>query len=544
MFRRLRFLLVFIVILAACRRNSAVPLAPIPTAVGVTTAVTPTPASRTETITLDEPTPAPQATAVSNNPNQPAPRISIRRPSGSTVTNYRPTFALNFTRPMDQTTVAAALTIIPDVPFSVDWQGNVFNITVDEPLVFDTEYQFSLDKTAVAQNGRHLARPYTWTTQLAPPLAHADWPTASDHLTPILLQFNYPIDHASFSDALQINPAISGKLSWSSDHTSVELLPDSQLPSDTAYTLTFADGLLDQDGRPLPKPENIDFTTPPAILSATPRGLTHPAGSIHIRFDRLMDVASAEAAFQIEPATNGRFQWQETTLTFIPEAGYLAENSSYTITIVPTVLSATGEAVLHDDYSWDFTTKEMEDVADFGYGPNAQILDVNGRRAVQFQAFRRNSFTFSFELYPLDIPQFLDRYESGFHGWLWREDDDDIAISLDGIEPVAEWKTVSTNPIQEWANVQEAIIPEEVPPGLYILNLVAGSVNDQLILVISQNSIAVKRAGEHLLVWVTEINGEVVPNTAVTIYARNGNAISSGQTDGDGLYETTLPPFN
>ncbi|MCP4422584.1 MAG: hypothetical protein GY805_38730, partial [Chloroflexi bacterium] len=47
-----------------------------------------------------------------------------------------------------------------------------------------------------------------------------------------------------------------------------------------------------------------------------------------------------------------------------------------------------------------------------------------------------------------------------------------------------------------------------------------------------------------LLVWVTEINGEVVPNTAVTIYARNGNAISSGQTDGDGLYETTLPPFN
>ena len=473
---------------------------------------------------------------------QNTPQVVQRLPNGS-LTEFQPTLSLIFNRPMDPASVEAALHVAPPVAYTSVWEDKTMKIVVEEPLEFGTEYEFTLDKTAVDQDGRQLAQVYTWTTQLADPLASVAWPTTANHLAPIVLQFNYPIDQTTLSDALDIKPAISGKLSWSSDYKTVELAPNSQLPADTDYTISFTSQLRDAAGNDLPTPESINFTTPPVILSVTPKGGgNHPADSIKVRFDRLMDSASTEAAFQIEPATDGRFSWEETTLVFQPDAGYLAASSDYIVTIAQSALSADGEQVLNDDYSWNFSTKAWVDVANFGYGPNAQVLDVNGRRAIQFQALRRDSLSFTFQLFELDMTQFLDRYSSGFHGWVW-DDAEDTSISVEGTELVTQWQMDSTSPLQEWANVQEAIIPDDVPPGLYVLNLIAGSVNDQLILVISENTVAVKQADEQLLVWVSDINGSVVENAAVTVYARNGSVITSGQTDADGLYEATVPTF-
>ncbi len=474
---------------------------------------------------------------------QNTPQVSRRTPSGTTVAERQPSFALMFNREMDHASVADAIAISPTVDYMLAWDDNTLNLIVEEQLAFGTEYEFSVGKTAVDQTNRHLAQPYTWTVQLAEPLASVSWPTASNHLAPIVLQFNYAIDLDQLREVMEIKPSISGKLSWSNDYKRIELDPENQLPADTTYTISFSSPLRDANGEDLPQPEAVTFTTPPVILSATPQGSNnHPADTIKIRFDRPMDPASSEAAFQIEPATSGSFSWQETTLIFAPEDGYLAENSSYTVTIAPTALSADGEPVLNDVYTWEFTTKALQDVANFGYGPNAQVLDVNGRRAIQFQAFRRDALQFNFELYQLSMNQFLDRYKSGFHGWIW-QDEEDTSIDITGTELVADWQMTSSSPLQEWANVQETIIPADVPPGLYILNLIAGNVNDQLILVISENAVAVKQADEQLLVWVTDINGASVPDAAVTIFARNGNVIASGQANEEGLFEATLLNF-
>lgn len=394
---------------------------------------------------------------------QNTPQVARRLPTGD-ITDYQPTLSLIFNRPMDRNFVETAVHISPSLDYATDWDANTFNIIIEEPLEFGTAYEFMIDKTAVDQSGRHLATLYTWTTQLAEPVADVSWPTASNHLAPIVLNFNYPIDQASLSDALDIKPAIHGKLSWSPDYKSVELRPDSQLPASTSYTISFNSPLKDTSGNELPTPEAVDFTTPPVILSATPDGRgNHPAGSIRIRFDRPMDTASTEAAFQIEPALSGSFSWGETTLTFTPESGYLEENTDYTVTLASTARAANGEEILDAAYSWTFATAAFVDVADFGYGPNAQILDASGRRAIQFQAARRDSMAYSFQLYQLEINQFLSRYESGFHGWIW-SDEDETAISTEGTTLLTEWQMTSTAPLQEWANVQEIIIPEDVPP--------------------------------------------------------------------------------
>lgn len=75
------------------------------------------------------------------------------------------------------------------------------------------------------------------------------------------------------------------------------------------------------------------------------------------------------------------------------------------------------------------------------------------------------------------------------------------------------------------------------------MNLIAGRVNDQLILVISENSVAVKQADEQLVVWVTQTNGDPLPNATVSVYTRSGSIINNGTTNSDGLVEVTLPSF-
>ena len=474
---------------------------------------------------------------------QNTPQVILRLPNGMVIAERQPEFALTFNRTMDRASVEAAVSIEPAVEYTMAWDDKTLNLTVNEPLTFGTEYAFSIGKTAVDEDGLHLAQAYTWTAELDEPLNGVSWPTASNHLSPIILHFNYPMDIDQLTEVLEIKPAISGKLSWSDDYKRVVLEPEKQLPADTTYTISFTSPLRDVAGFALPQPAAVTFTTPPVILSATPRGdANHPADTVKIRFDRLMDPASTEAAFQIEPAVSGSFSWEETTLIFAPEDGYLAENSSFTVTLDTTALSADGEPVFNDAYSWTFSTKALQDVANFGYGPNAQVLDVNGRRAVQFQAFRRDDLQFNFELYELSMNQFLARYESGFQGWVWSEEDD-TSIDISGADLVAKWHMTSTSPLQEWANVQETIIPDDVPPGLYILNLIAGTVNDQLILVITENVVTVKQADEQLLVWVTDINDAPLSEAAVTVYARTGDVIASGQVNSNGLFETTLPSF-
>lgn len=72
---------------------------------------------------------------------------------------------------------------------------------------------------------------------------------------------------------------------------------------------------------------------------------------------------------------------------------------------------------------------------------------MNGCCAIQFQAYRRDNLQFRFELYQLTMPQFLDRYSSGFHGWIW-SNEDDTSIDLADTTLRAEWEMTSVTPLQ------------------------------------------------------------------------------------------------
>ncbi len=282
----------------------------------------------------------------------------------------------------------------------------------------------------------------------------------------------------------------------------------------------------------------------PAILAYWPGGdfdQAPPETSILLQFALPVDQASTQAALQIEPRTPGKLQWEANSLEFIPD-GLLQLGSAYTVTLGTQALDAQGRPLLEQPLVWRFQTQIYYSgppaQASFGdYGPNAQVLDLNGRRAVQFVTNGRTSRV-DFSLYRLSLAQFLERYSSGFKGVAGFGY---IPISLEGAGRQAAWQVdTGGNGAGYQGNIYETILPADAPAGLYILEMQVDQSHAQLLVVLTRNTLVVKQAEGQLVAWVADINGGGIPGAWVSVYARDGVLVEQGRSDADGVFRAQV----
>jgi hypothetical protein len=466
------------------------------------------------------------------------PHITRRTPSSGTLANREPTIEVSFDRPMDQTSVAEAFSIDPAVPLVLAWDGETLQVRLEEPLNPGTTYTLRINPEATSAEGVSLGQASQWSYRVPTLIRSIGAPEQPGDARVIVVNFNYEPDRGSVGDALSFEPPIVGDLTWNEAGNVATFTPAAPLAPDTPYTLSFSNPLLDSLGRELPAPDPLTFTTPPPILDYQPQGReTHPATAIEILFDRPMEPERTGAALEISPPVTGTLEWRENRMIFRPADGYLSEFSHYTVTLTTEATGTDGEPVLNHPFQWSFHTEQLQGIASFGEGPNAQILDADGRRALQFQLYQRESAAIAFELYRLSLTQFLDRYASGFRGVAGWEN---RPISTEGTNQIRRWEVSTAQATLDYRNIQEVVIPEDVPPGLYLLNLVAGNINDQLILILTRNAVAVKQAESQLVTWVSDINGDPIGGAEVSVYARDGELIASGTADARGIYRTAI----
>ena len=552
--------LIIIVIMVACSQPQTTTERPVPVIVEMTaTAVPPTPTAPPQPVVeatdipLPTPTSVPEAYPVSvdtdetvseetasseNTTASRAPRITTRNPQGLYLTNRRPQLQLTFNQAMDQESVAQALMVEPAVPLSLSWSDNTLTIQAEEGLLPGTKYHFTITHAAHNTQGIPLRADYTWehrtwqlVRQLSPPSKHQP--------RQFTLHFRYPMDQASVNQALVIDPAIEGSLSWNDNSKQVTYTASEYWRPNTTYTVSFSDSILDQNGDDLLPPPPQTFTTGSPILAHEP---THDAtigSTIGITFDRHMDQASVADAFRITPSILGKLTWQDTVLIFTPDRN-LEESTEYTVTLADTVVGQDGTPLLDTPYTWSFTTERWASMTTFGAGPNAQVLDAAGRRAVQFAyiSSSRANVDLDFRLYRLDPTQFRNRLADDFvGGWRW----EGAPINTDGLEVAYSWSSIEYPPtILSEEHIAETVVPADVPPGLYIFDIVSGHVDDQIFLVISHNAIVTKLAEDQLVTWVTNTNDEVVVDVPVWVYAKNGKLLRNGRTNTDGVFRTDL----
>lgn len=180
----------------------------------------------------------------------------------------------------------------------------------------------------------------------------------------ITVTFSKSMDTASAQSAFTMNSATpTGSFSWSGN--TMTFTPGANLAVDTIYNCTEGITAKDTSGNALSGgPYTWAFTTdspadttPPTVISVIP--LDNATGvsvssAISVTFSEIMNTASAEGVFSINPVVAGTFSWSGNTMTFTPSAN-LDQSKSYICTAGVGAKDAAGNA-LAIPYIWKFTT--------------------------------------------------------------------------------------------------------------------------------------------------------------------------------------------
>lgn len=488
------------------------------------------------------------ATVTTTNRLVLAPILLDRYPQQNYLDSVRPSIGLTFDRAMSRGSIATALRIEPAFPFRLSVYGNNASIEPRQSLQPGTTYRFTLAATATDVDGVALAEEYTWAYYLPPLINTVTGPTPNDPGEPIRIYLNYALPPERVQDALTIEPALPGNVTWNETNSIFTFTPVTPLDPTTDYTISFQGELRDFGDNvfALPPPHRLNLALP--ILSVVPIGApdygagAHPATPIAVNFDRAMDQAQVATALHLTPTIAGSITWEGNTLRFLPDRGYFDPTTEYLVTLDAGLQDATGALVLPEAYTWRFRTGYLSDVTDFGYGANVQVVDANGRRAVQFQVTEPTLTRVAMSLYPLTVDQFRERYAATLqvNGWGYKP------INTDDLEALSRWQIETTPPPNTsgnnyTTNAREVILPDEVQPGFYVLEVSASYSKKQLFLLLTNAVIALKQGHGQATAWVTDFTGGSLADVAVTLYAQDGTALAAGRTDGQGVFRTALP---
>ncbi len=183
---------------------------------------------------------------------------------------------------------------------------------------------------------------------------------------PITLYFNQPMDRPSVESALDVQPALDGKISWNDDTTLV-FAPSAPLAPESEITFSLATGARSRHGLALPEPLSLSFQAVgylslAQMLPEPDASLIDPSSAVVASFNRPLvplgaDPASLPAAFRIEPEASGRAEWLNTsTYIFYPEPP-LEGGKEYNVVLNPDLRGVDGSP-LESSQGWRFFTAE------------------------------------------------------------------------------------------------------------------------------------------------------------------------------------------
>jgi uncharacterized repeat protein (TIGR01451 family) len=249
-------------------------------------------------------------------------------------------FTLQFSKPMNQGSVADALEVEPGVAVRLIWDstGKVLNVTPATSWQPFTKYSITVAGTAMDQSGIELGAPVTSSFQTgALTSATISATLVVDNLvaptSAFQITFSRPVKLATVEARLSISPAVTGTITGD-DPTDVTsqvftFTPDDTLQGSTKYTVSFDNaGGTDAAGVALQPVIPLEMTTmaAPSVVKFRPADgsyTTDPNQVVSVRFTVPMDRASTAAAFSVVvngKAVRGSVSWAEgdTVLVFDP----------------------------------------------------------------------------------------------------------------------------------------------------------------------------------------------------------------------------------
>jgi hypothetical protein len=275
-------------------------------------------------------------------------------------------FTLRFSKPMNQGSVADALSIKPDTAVRLVWDSTAETLSITPATYWQpfTSYSISVASSAMDQSG--MAVGGSVVASFATGELTSGKITASVMAAGLVgpgsafvLTFTRPVKLATVQARLSINPPVTGTITGD-DPTDVSsqvftFTPDDGLDGGTVYTVSFdSTNATDAAGVTLLPVEPLKVTTmeAPAVVRFRPQdGKTtaDPNQVISVRFTAPMDRASTAAAFGVYvngKRVRGVVSWSEndTVLALTPSTSFKV-GTTVTMRVVSSARSKAGQRI-------------------------------------------------------------------------------------------------------------------------------------------------------------------------------------------------------
>jgi len=476
----------------------------------------------------------------------PALQANFRRVTGGS--RYDP-FEIAFNYALDSESLVQALSIAPQLDFTTAWDAkkNILRLVPAQPLNPGTTWKINLDPTFKLRSGSQAEEESLSWSYTVPPAILGVYGITPEN-SQITIVSSLALDPQAFEAALKIEPAFDYDLTWTPAYTLARVVPRQNLPGFGEYTFSFDGEFKDRDSLPLADSGSYRLKIPNPLWNWNSGDIPSTFyissdDGLLIAFDRPMQPTTTLASLSLSPALSGSWQWiNPATLKLEPESGFVPGCTTYQLSLDQGALDSRGSPLLNSPHTWLATTQPQPKMAGFGEaGAKIQIVDSSGRRTLQMSV-RKEITSVHLDFYRISLETLIAADPSQY---------------VREYSYSCEWEGLDTRkgslqaafdaPVRYTRDeVSEVPLPEDLPPGIYIANAVTDYLNDQILLVVTPHTLALKYAqqpgGGQVTAWVSNINGPVLRSALVQVYDAAGVRLASGQTDANGVFQADLPP--
>ncbi len=473
-------------------------------------------------------------------------------------------FEIQFNYPVKPEQVEELISIDSNRQFQLEWQGDqrlfLYPVT---PMGFGESIEIKIPTDPITLSGHGLEKEKTLSYISPSVVAGVDASNSTAGKVWFKVRFMIEPDLDSVLDSIDFEPVFEYISTWDPDKMSLTLESSGSLPSSTEVKFSLIGTIRDVNQDPVNVSLVKNFTTTPLVSfekdwnqETSPWSFSgvDPYDAIRVQFNRDMNRESVEEAITIFPTTDVIYTWDSDHVLQIEPVTFFTEGVKYKFSINESILDLSGNSATSNEISWFINMGPMKDSVIFGvYGTSIEVVDMDGNRIVDvgtpYSSYRQEFESIRIEMVRLTETQFVDflEFSDSSSYYLGRGaiyDTSSIAVQ-------ATWKLTKDelNLPYEGNDSWGIVIPEYVPEGLYIMNIVTDHINDQLAVVASTGSVVAKLgesqsgAGQ-ITVWVNNINSYMVQDAEVSLYDLDGNILASGTTDDIGFFQSTYNTAN
>ncbi|NJD60831.1 MAG: hypothetical protein FIA98_15670, partial [Anaerolineae bacterium] len=472
----------------------------------------------------------------------PAPDSQEVDPTSAIVASFnQPVVALG----ADPASLPAGFVLTPTASGTGEWINTSTYIFYPAPgLSGGKHYYVSINPNLTSTSGAPLESKTGWAFDTTLPRLVSGMPyngTENVRLdASVRLDFSYSMDKASveanFSLQASDGTPMDGNTGWNDISTTFTLTPTVLLQRDSSYTAILGSGAAALGGTPLGNQIQQSWHT---VSELTLLGSLPPEGGTKAQYEGVglilssyVDTSEMKDYLTFKPDVPGFGSWLDEGSLTLYANGQFDPDTDYSLTVSPELTDLWGSK-LGQPFTLHFRTGSLNASVQFPYIADSAFLTTEDTGIL---ALVTNTPSIPISIGSLTIEDLVKIQDP------YNYENRQNFVPADAVS----WTFYPETPLNEATPVTIPVSPDghPLPAGLYFMRMTppnSYSYDNTLILAVSPYQTTFKTSSTEAFAWVVDLaTNTPVADLPVTVYSQDGDVLSSGATDRDGVFEEPI----